>query len=815
MRWRKSRDGTALIRDKIMSDTAQTLNAAISALNSRDLKRAEELFRNVIKTDESHIAALNLLVVVLISMQRFYEAESFIARATLLDQQSDVSFYNYGLISKHLNKPQEALEHFSKAIALNRNVAETWNNRGAVFNDLNKYDLAIADFDDAIKINGQYSEAYANKGKSLAQLKRYDEAFVAYDKALSIKPGLVEAWLGRGNVFCDLRRYDEAFSAYDKALSIRPNLAETWLGRGNVLWNLQRHDAALAAYDKALSLKSDLVNAWVGRGNVFRDLRRYDDASAAYDKALSIKPNLEAAWLGRGNVFCDLGRYDEAFAVYDKALSIKPDLTEAWLGRANAFSNVQRYDEAFAAYDKALSIQPDLEGVEGERLHTKMHLCNWDRLDIEISDLTSSVRNGKANCAPFALLSLTDSPEDCLRCTSTWVAAKYRHALPSIWRRQGYAHDKIRIGYVSGDLHQHATAYLMADLFECHNRTKFTTTAFSFGPNDNSSMRQRLVASFDTFVDFRSFSDAEAARRIAEAEIDILVDLKGFTQEARTNIFAHRPAPIQVNYLGYPGTMAAPFIDYIIGDTLIFTLRESAAYSEKLVQLPHSYQPNGRTRRISDKSLERGKYGLSKDHFVFCCFNNNYKISPSVFESWTRILKMVNGSVLWLLAENQVVMANLRKEIASRGIDPARLVFANRMELADHLARHRLADIFVDTFPYNAHTTASDALWAGLPVVTLIGRTFAGRVASSLLNAIGLPELITHSRGEYEALAIDLALNKEKLQSIRKKLARNRLTTPLFDTPLYTAHLEAAYEAMYRRYQVGLPPQDIEIRSFV
>jgi protein O-GlcNAc transferase len=796
-----------------MSDTTQMLNAAISALNSRDLKLAERLFRNILKTDGSHIAALNLLVVVLISMQRYYEAERFIAKATSLDQQSDVSFYNYGLISKNLGKPQEALEHFNKAIALNRSVSETWNNRGTVFNELNKYSLAIADFDNAIKLNSQYSEAYANKGKSLAQLKRYDEALIAYDKALSIKPDLVEAWLGRGNVLCDVRRNDEAFAAYDKALSIKPDLAETWLGRGNVLRNLQRYDAAFAAYDRALSLKSDLANAWVGRGDVFCALRRYDQAFAAYDKALSIQPNLQGAWLGRANAFYDLRRYDEALTAYGKALSITPDFTEAWLGRANAFSSLQLYDEALAAYDKALSIQPDLEGVEGERLHMKMHLCNWDRLDSEIADLTTSVRNGKANCAPFVILSLTDSPEDHFRCASTWVAAKYRHAAPSIRWRRGYAQDKIRIGYVSSDLHQHATAFLMADLFECHNRRRFTTTAFSFGPNENSSIRQRLIASFDTFFDFRHFSDAEAARRIAEVGIDILVDLKGFTRNARTGIFAHRPAPIQVNYLGYPGTMAAAFIDYIIGDTSLFTVPYPAGYSEKLVRLPHSYQPNDRTRRISDKHSERGEVGLANDSVVFCCFNNNYKISPTVFDSWTRILKQVDGSVLWLLAQSQTAMTNLRKETESRGIDPARLAFASRIELADHLARHRLADIFLDTLPYSAHTTASDALWAGLPVITQIGSTFAGRVASSLLNAIGLPELITHSREEYEALAIDLALNKEKLQSIREKLEINRLTTPLFNTPLYTAHLESAYEVMYQRYQARLPPENIEIKS--
>jgi predicted O-linked N-acetylglucosamine transferase (SPINDLY family) len=326
-------------------------------------------------------------------------------------------------------------------------------------------------------------------------------------------------------------------------------------------------------------------------------------------------------------------------------------------------------------------------------------------------------------------------------------------------------------------------------------------------------MRQRLVNSFDTFVDCRNLSDSDIARTIANAEIDILVDLKGFTKDARTNIFSHRPAPIQVNYLGYPGTMGAPYIDYIIGDKSLFTLADVTVYSEKLVQLPHSYQPNDRKRLISDKDFKREDCGLPKDKFVFCCFNNNYKIVPSVFDSWMRILRHVDGSVLWLCSENQTAMDNLRKETKSKGIDPARLVFANRMDLPEHLARHRLADLFLDTLPYNAHTTASDALWAGLPVLTQIGSTFAGRVAASLLHAMGLPELITHSRERYEELAIELALNSEKLKAIKKKLSRNRLTKPLFDTPLYTMHLEAAYEAMHQRYKTGLPPDHIGVNS--
>jgi predicted O-linked N-acetylglucosamine transferase (SPINDLY family) len=711
-----------------------------------------------------------------------------------------------------LRRYREAITDHNRAISLAPQFCGFYSNRGNTLRQQNEYTAALSDYDRAIQLNPNYADAFNGRGNVLYDLKRYDEAFAAYDKALSIKPDLAEAWLGRGNALHDLKHYDDAFAAYDKALSIKPDLAEAWLCRGRLLYDLKRHDEAFAAYDKALSGKPDLADAWVGRGHILCGFKRHEEAFAAYDKALSIKPDLAEAWLGRGNALYDLRSYDEAFAAYDKALSVKPDLAEAWLGRGHLLYDLKRYDEAFAAYDKARSIKPDLEGVEGSRLNVKMRLCNWERLDKEISDVTSSIRAGKANSPPFPLLALTDYSDDHRRCAEAWVAAKHPTIAKSVWQHKVYKHDKIRLGYVSADLRKHVMGFILAELFEVHDKTRFSITAFSLGGDDNSDVRRRLVSSFDRFVDCHELSDFAVAQTIADSEIDILVDLNGFTQGARTNIFAHRAAPIQVNYLGYPGTMGAPYIDYIIGDKTLFTPADVAFYSEKRVQLPHSYKPNDSKQQISARTFTRQEAGLPESGFVFCSFNNNYKILPQTFDCWMRILKRVEGSVLWLLAENQTAKENLKREAGIRGIDPARLVFADRMDLPDHLARHRIADLFLDTLPYNAHTTASDALWAGLPALTQVGETFAARVAASLLKAIGLPELITHSPEEYEALAIELALNNEKLQSIREKLDKNRHSTPLFDTPLYVRHLEAAYEAMYRRYQAGLPPDYMEIR---
>jgi predicted O-linked N-acetylglucosamine transferase (SPINDLY family) len=524
-----------------------------------------------------------------------------------------------------------------------------------------------------------------------------------------------------------------------------------------------------------------------------------------------MKPDYAEAYINRGNALKDLKRLDEALASYDKAIALKPDYAEAYINRGSALKDLKRLDEASAAYDKALALKPDLVGTEGARLYTKMHLCDWINFDTECAHLTSSVKSKKANTAPFAFLGISSSADDQLQCAKLWVAEKCPPSQKSIWQGEHYRHDRIRLAYVSADFRQHPMSYLMAGMFECHDKSRFDVTAISFGPDDNSEMRQRLKTSFERFIDVKTFSDDQIANLVRSSEVDILVDLMGFTADSRTDIFARRAAPIQVNYLGYPGTMGAEYIDYIIADQTVIPDECRKSYSEKIAVLPNTYQASDRKRVISDKSFNRSDVGLPSQGFVFCCFNNKYKITPRVFDCWVRILKQVEGSVLWLLEDNASAANNLKKEAVTRGVSSERLVFAKRMPPPEHLARHKLADLFLDTLPYNAHTTASDALWAGLPVLTCLGATFAGRVAASLLNAIHLPELITTTLETYEQMAIDLATHPEIFAAIKRKLADNRLTTPLFDTKLFTKHIEAAYTAMYERHQAGLAPDHVVI----
>ena len=591
----------------------------------------------------------------------------------------------------------------------------------------------------------------------------------------------------------------------------QPYYAEAYNNRGNALLDLKRPAEALASYDKAIALKPDFAEAYNNFGNALLDMKRPAEALASYDRVIALKPDFAEAYNNRGNALIDLKRPADALASYDRAIALEPDFADAYNNRGIALTDLKRPEDALASYDKAIALKPDLLGVEGYRLYTKLHLCDWSNFDSECAHLISAVRNGKGNTTPFAFLALPSSSSDQLNSSKLWIANKYPPSDKPIWQGERYNHDRIRVAYVSADFRQHPVSLLMAGMFECHDKSCFETTAISIGPDDNSEMRKRVEASFEHFIDAKTYSDNQIANLAKELEVDILVDLMGFTENSRTGIFARRSAPIQVNYLGYPGTMGAEYIDYIIADRIVIPETQQHFYAEKIVYLPNSFQPTDRKRRIADKIFTRAEVGLPQEGFVFCCFNSNYKITPNIYDSWMRILNQVDGSVLWLVAQSPKVERNLRNEAAARGVNPERLIFAPRMHLPEHQARLGLADLFLDTLPYNAGTTASDMLWADLPVLTRVGDTFAGRMAASVLNAIGLPELVTITPEAYEQKAIELETNPEKLAAIKRKLAENRLITPLFDTKLFAKHIEAAYTAMYERYKAGLAPDHIAI----
>jgi predicted O-linked N-acetylglucosamine transferase (SPINDLY family) len=708
-------------------------------------------------------------------------------------------------------KLDEAASIYERILQNQPNHFDALQMRGAVAAQRSNFGEAVTFFDQALAINPMLALALTNRGTALRSLRRIDEALASFERALEINPNDAVTHYNKGSALSDVKDHLQALASYDKALKLRPDYFVALNNRGNALLALLRFDEAIESYRAALRIKPDAADVLCNCANALREMNRFDEAMASYDSALKIDPAFAVALNNRGNCLAYLKRHEEALRNYDRALTLQPTYAEALVNRANTLREMKRHEDALASYESAVKLKPEYELLWANRLFARLKLCDWRDLDEQIAILADKIECDKNASPPFPFLSISNSPAQQKSVAMKWIAT--RHPInPLLPQINKYArHQKIRIGYFSADFRNHPGSFLMAGLFESHDRSRFELTAFSFGPPTQDEMQQRVAAAFDSFIDVRDLSDKDVALLARRLEIDIAIDRKGFTQGARPGIFALRAAPIQVAYLAYPGTMGADYIDYIVADHVVIPQEDQPHYAEKVAYLPNSYQVNDSKRRIAERKFGREELGLPDVGFVFCCFNNNYKIMPATFDRWMRILQRVEGSVLWLFEDNATATSNLRKEAEKRGVSGNRLVVAQRMDLAEHLARHRNADLFLDCLPYNAHTTASDALWAGLPVVTCIGETFAARVAASLLKAIDLPELITTTPEDFEELAVTLATHPDKLAAIRQKLSANRMTTSLFDTELFTRHLETLYTKMFERHQAGLAPDHIDV----
>ena len=828
-----------------MRDERQTLDRALSLHNKGDIAAAAKLYRRIINANPNNLHALHLLGVAEAAAGNIDRAKSLMDRslrsnpvnlqfienyAAILHRagerdaaiklcQRGLQFAPTSAVLLHASaaallaqgRHSEAIGQLTQLLAHHPSDFPAHFMLGSALAKAEQHEAALASYDRALRLNPQLAEAHLDKGTIHFARRRYHDALLAYDDALAVRPGFAEAWLGRGYTLIQLGRHEEALAAVDKALTLRPDFAEAWVCRGNALLEIDRFREAAAAYDRALAAQPEFAAAWSGHGNVLLRLGRHPEAEAAFERALAADSTFAEAWLGRGTLALSVGRHDDALAALDKALALNPGLPDAWLARGQVCYLAKRYDDALTSWNNALALNPDQPGVAAASLRIRMHHCDWTGFEAACESVRSSVRNGEI-VAPFMFVAIPSTPPEQLQCARTLIESNFRAVGAPVWCGERHDHDRVRIAYLSADFHQHATSQLMAGVFEHHDRSRFEVTGISVGPNDNSNMRRRIEAAFERFVDAKAHGDDQIAELIRALEVDILVDLKGYTQDARTGVLAKRPAPIQVNYLGFPGTIGAGFIDYIVADRNVIPEHEFDCYAEKVVWLPDSYQANDRNRAIADSAPVRAEHALPEAAFVFCCFNDNYKITPTVFSCWMRILLAVENSVLWLFEDNGKAADNLRREAAARDVAPQRLVFARRLPNAEHLARHRCADLFLDTLPYGAHTTASDALWAGLPVVTCRGETFAGRVGASLLNAVHLPELVTTTVSEYELLAIGLAQDPVRLAALKAKLARHRLTAPLFNTPQFTRGIEAAYAIMMERHRAELPPDHIRVK---
>ena len=568
---------------------------------------------------------------------------------------------------------------------------------------------------------------------------------------------------------------------------------------------------AINFINKAIKINPNFAEAYNERGNALNELKQLELAIKSYDQAIKLNPKYADAYYNKGLVLHELKKIELAIKSYDQAIKINPNHIYSHNNKGYALQKLKKIDASIECFYNVLKINPNFDFLLGELIHAKSKICDWNSFNKDIETLKNKINEKKKSSTPFPVLQLYDSPSIQKKTAEIYVEEKfYNKEIPKPFSTVS-KNNKIRLGYYSADFYNHAMSYLLAGLFKQHDKTKFELFAFSFGPEKKDEMSKKIPNYFNDFIKVNFKTDKEIAKISRDLKIDIAIDLLCFTTNNRMGIFLERCAPIQINYLGYPGTSAASFIDYIIADKTLIPKESQKYYSEKIIYLPNTYQARDSSQKISNKIFKREELNLPKNAFVFCCFNQNNKITPNIFDIWMRILKTVDGSVLWLLEDNSIAAKNLKKEAKKKKINPDRIIFAKRMPTADHFARHKCADLFIDTFPYGAHTTCSDSLWAGLPIVTLMGKSFASRVGGSLLNAINLEELITTTEKEYEELIIELANNSYRLKKIRNKIHKNKFTKPLFNTKLYTKNIELAYAKIYENYLNKLSVENIEI----
>ena len=701
-------------------------------------------------------------------------AEKHYRQALSLDPKFSDALHHLGIIAFHSQRRDEAAKLISRAIELDPRDSSAYSNLGMVLEDLNKLDEALIVFNKAIKINSQDVAAHLNRGNVLQKMNRWTEALESYDTIIKLAPEYAEAHNNRGNVLRELKKYDEAIDSLDIAIRLNPHFAEAINGKGIVLSDLVRHEEAIQHHAQAIQIKPDYAEAFNNRGIAFMKLKLYELANKDFDHAIKLNPLLAQAYANRGSL---------------------AQLTD-------------RYQIATSDFEKSLSIDPSIKKLIGSLLHSKMHRCDWNEFEQLRQVFLGLIEREECLTNPFVLLSVIDS----LSLQKKSAEHEVRTVIPlrnTLGPISPYKnHQKIRLGFFSADLREHAVAYLTAELFEKINKNNFEIIVFSVAMPSQDSMTQRISSACDHFIEIGKETDEASAAIARKMEIDIAIDLGGFTKDNRLGIFSYRAAPIQISYIGYLGTTGAPYVDYILADKTLIPEQYRDFYSEKIAYLP-SYQVNDSKRIISDRIFSRKEFGLPETGFIFCCFNNNYKLTPSTFDCWMRILNSTEGSSLLLHSSHIEIEKNLKNEANKRGVDPSRIFFCAQLPRAEYLARFRIADLFLDTLPYNAGTIASDALWAGLPVLTLMGQSFVSRMCASVLTSIDLPELITNTSDEFVNCAIELAHDKEKLQLIKNKIARNRHTTQLFDSELFCKNFEVILNEMHRRSLAGLSPDHI------
>jgi len=835
------------------------LQHAVKHHQKGDLTKAETLYRKILKIAPKNADALHLLGVIFHHSGKSDLAITLIKRAISIDSGQSVFYNNLGNVFLTEGNLGKAKNCFQKAIQTSIQYAEAHYGLGKTLHLQGRLDEAIEAYNEALRLNPEMIEAIINLGQASHSPRALDKviailgkvnpknsayvpasiflatAYLYQEKAepakyvlnnvLAKEPTNVDALFKLALAQEKLNQLENAVSSYHRIINLNPNLSEAFINLGRVYKSLHNLNRAMESYQEALKVKPDIAEAHNNIGNILQLLGKLPEAIASFRKALEINPSYALALHNLGNTYQSMGQLEKAIDCYLNCLKFKPDFIPAYYHLGLAYQNQRKHEQAIGCFRKALLLRPDYAKATCYLFHQLQYLCDWDyfydlRDQIESATLDSLQKAIKPDESPFLCLSRRINPERDFQVAAAWsadIAQRVKNFSEYFTSDLKNDHSwdvskkKIIIGYLSNNFRNHPTSHLMSGMFRHHNRDDFDIFCYSFGENDESDFRKQIQRDCDRFVEIGMLSHFEAAKRIHQDQVDILVDLAGFTHGHRLNIAAMRPAPIQVRWLGQAGTTGAGFFDYIIMDTIVAPQNHASFYSEQLVYMPHCYQVNNGNQIISKKHRRKEDLRLPSDAFVFCCFCSRYKLDPTMFDSWMRILEKVFHSVLWLIGGNITAEKNLKERARSRGINAARLLFAPHLPKDEHLARLRFADLALDTRIVNGAATTSDALWAGVPVLTLQGGHFASRMSSSILTAVGLPELVTYDLETYETLAVRLARNSERLNSIRKKLAGNRLTEPLFDTLRFTTNLESAYERMWKIYLAGEKPRRINV----
>jgi protein O-GlcNAc transferase len=784
------------------------------------LGQAEKIYTQILRISPRNADALHLMGVLASQKGEMDTGLDLINKAVQIFPLNPIYLNNLGNVYRDLGQYADALTCYQQAIDLKPDLVEALVNLGIAHHQLRDYSRAASAYQKALQLKPNCIEAYYNMGNTYKAQGRFDEAISCYQQTLSLNSGFVEAYYNMAIIMEQQARPDEAIACLKRCLQINPQWAEAHNNIGNIFKQKGFLAEAIISFEKAVQIKPDLYEAHNNLGNALMDQGSFTQAIDCYQNALKIYPGYAEAYLNLGITLAGDDCLNDAIDCFQKASRLDPRLAEAYTYMGIALTDRGKRSEAIDCFQKAIEVNPDYSEAYSYLIHQLQYTCNWPQLKIYSERLDELSRRNAADGRlilepPFICMARQSDLSRNLIISKAWsrkIAEPLQNLkLPVSFESRRQSKPKLTIGYLSCDFQDHATAHLMRSFFGLHDREKFEVHCYSYGPEDNNRYRNQIMEGSDRFIDIRECSHIDAAKRIHADGVDILVDLKGHTKGARLGILACRPAPLQIHYLGYPGTTGADFIDYLITDRIVTPKDNAPYFSEKLVFLPHCYQVNDHQQEIASRDWNLETLGLPDKSFVFSSFNLPYKIDPVMFDCWMRILQQVPDSVLWLFGDDKNARCNLHREAAARGVAPERLVFAQKIEKAEHLSRLKWADLALDTRIVNGHTTTSDSLWAGVPVITLQGSHFASRVSSSLLDAVGLSELITYRMEEYEQLAVQLASRSSELKALRHKLNINRLTNPLFDTARFVRNLEHAYCEMWRIFLEGRAPTQIEV----